>query len=232
MNKMISSTISILTSVVLMFAGSATVYASDTDYEGYETRFGEIMLSDLVNYELTFTNQPKIRSNFKDGFYNYGDFLTGNNLNVYNAFMNLDGPTDDTITIKLADPITIKLSALPNSSKFSDEDQEAYETALFENCKPGIDSALFDRPELYWIEPSGMSVSVGEDTTVTPGFFSGGYTVKIRSLNIIPQWLEGFSSKAEAIQYGVLLDEALEKVPVSGNNRYEILNFQLKHLSS
>ncbi|MBP5431135.1 MAG: hypothetical protein J6Y81_02360, partial [Ruminococcus sp.] len=223
MKKMISSTISVLTSVVLMFAGSTTVFASDTETEVLETGFGEIMLSDLVNYELSFSNQPKIMSNFKDGFYNYGDFLTGNNLNVYNAFMKLDEPTDATITIKLAEPISIKLSALPNSSKFSEEDQEIYQTALFENCKPGIDSALFDRPELYWIEPSGMSVSVGEDTTVTPGFFSGGYTVKIRSLNIIPQWLEGFSSKAEAIQYGVLLDEALEKVPVSGNNRYEIL---------
>ena len=226
MKKAVSSTISIVTSAILLYAGSVQVFAAGNETIGFDTAYGEIMLSDLDQFELTFADQPKIRSNFKEGFYNYGDYLTGNNLDVYNAFMKLSEPTQETITVRLSEPITITLSSLPSSRVFKDEDQEIYQNALFENCKPGIDCALFDLPELYWIDPAGMSVSVGTDTGITPNFITGNYTVKIRSLNIIPQWLEAFKDKADAEQYGILLDEALDKVPVSGANRYE----QLKNI--
>lgn len=224
MKKLISSTISAVTSAaVLMCSCLCTAFAAAEEPVYFDPESAEIYLSDIDALDISMAGSPKILSNFNEGSYNYGDTLTGNNLAVYNAIMKLDGPTTDQLTIKLPESVTLSLKTLPNSSDFSSSDGEAYQNALFENCKPGIDCALFDRPELYWIEPTGMAISVGRDTTVTRNMFSDGYTVKIRSLLIVPKLLDGFKSVADAENYGRLLDEALEKVPVTGANRYEIL---------
>ena len=227
MKKLILSTISLVTSaVILICSGSVSAFATDADTVGSDSVSAELTLSDLDAFTVPFTEQAKILSNFSDGFYNYGDFLEGNNLAVYQTFMELDEPTNESIVIKLPQTVTVKLSTLPNRPNFTDADKEKYQDALFGNCKPGIDSALFDRPELYWIDPNSMSVAVGTDTSVTSDFFTGGYTLKIRSLVIMPALLSAFTSKTDALNYGKLLDEALEKVPVTGDSRYE----QLKNI--
>lgn len=225
MNKLISSTISILTSAaVLMCSELCLAFADNEETVYFDSEFAEVSLSDFNDLSINLSNQPKILSNFKNGFYNYGDTLEGNNLDVYNAFMKLDEPTNEPFTVKLTNAVTIKLEH-SDPSKFSDKDSETYQEALFNNCKPGIDCALFDRPELYWIDPMNISIAVGTDTTIKRDYLSGEYTIKMRSLIISPSWLSGFTSKENAVEYGKLLEEALEKVPVDGTNRYEtILN--------
>ena len=223
MKKLITSTISIVTSAaVLMCSGLCSAFAANEEPDYFDSESAEVYLSDLDSFSIDLSSQPKILSNFKDGFYNYGDTLEGNNLAVYNALMKLDEPTDQPFNVKLTRSVSIKLDER-DPSKFTEKDTETYQEALFTNCKPGIDCALFDRPELYWIDPSNLAISVGSDTTITRDFFAGGYTVKIRSLTIVPSWLEGFKSRENAVEYGKLLDEALEKVPVTGANRYEVL---------
>ena len=224
MKKLISSTISALTSAaVLMCSCLCTVFAANEETIYFDPEAAEVCLSDLDGFDLSLTDSPKILSNFREGSYNYGDFLEGNNLAVYNALLELDGPTIEPVIIKLPKTVTIQLSSLPTSPNFSDGDSEIYQNALFSNCKPGIDCALFDRPELYWIEPSGMSITVGSDSTVSRNLLAGVFNVKIRSLKITPGLLTGLKSIEDAEHYGKLLDEALEKVPVTGANRYEIL---------
>ena len=122
MKKAISSAISIVTSAILLFAGSVSFFAAGAETIDFDPAYGEIMLSDLDSFGLTFADQPKIRSNFKEGFYNYGDYLKGNNLDVYNAFMKLNEPTQEAITVKLSEPFTITLSSLPSSKVFKAED--------------------------------------------------------------------------------------------------------------
>lgn len=186
----------------------------------------ELYLGDINFNDLTLPESPTIASNYKDGSYNYGDYLDANNLAVYNAFRKLTTPTDQPITVKLPKTVTIQLSSVPGTNKYTEEDQEIYQQALFSNCKPGIDAALFDCPELYWINPSQMGVGLGLDTTSSFVPFSSNIVIKIRSITISPALIEGFSSLEDAVNYGKLLDEALEKVPVDGATRYE----QLKNI--
>ena len=222
MKKLISSTIAVITSAALMLcAGSGYVSASDgTDPDIEALCETELCLGD-INTELSLPSYPDITSNYGSGSYNYMDQIDPNNLAVYNAFKALDGPSVTPMKIKLAETVTMKVSAIPGSASFTEEDEEIYEQTVFGNCKPGIDAVLLDRPELYWVEPSSIIIALGEDTTSTRSFMSGGYTIKIRSLVITPAYLTAFSSLDEAVEYGDMLQEALEKVPVSGANRYE-----------
>lgn len=228
MKKLISSTISVLTSAALLTL--CTINSAFAEYDSYlidwDPTEEELYLGDIDLDAFKLPNSPKAISNYNSGSYNYGDNLDTNNLAVYNAFKKLTAPTDKTITVRLPETVNVKLSARPGSDKFTEEDMETYQKALFGNCKPGIDAALFDCPEIYWIAPSQMSVGLGSDTTSTTNFFTGGITLKIRSITISPALLDGFDSLEDAIAYGKLLDEALEKVPVDGNNRYE----QLKNI--
>ena len=222
MKRLISSTISLLTSLALtMGAGTAGVVCAvdnSEDVSGFEVTLGDADFGSL-----TLPASPKAESNYKSGSFNYGDQLDANNTAVYNEFVKLTVPDLTPINVKLPETVTLKVSALPNSARFTEEDQENFQLAVFGACKPGIDAALFDCPEIYWIEPSGINIGLGEDTGVTSSFWTGGYTLKIRSLEITPAYLEGFSSLEEAKSYGALLEEGLDKVSIEGSNRYEQL---------
>lgn len=224
MKKLISSTISVVTSAALLTL--CTINSAFAEYDNnfidWDPAEEELYLGD-IDPDTTLPKSPELLSNYKNGSYNYGDNLDSNNRAIYNAFIKLTTPTEKTITVSLPETIIVKLSARPGSDKFTEEDQENYQNALFGNCKPGIDAALFDCPEIYWIEPSQMSVGLGPDTTSSTNFFTGVFTLKIRSITITPAILDGFESLDDAIAYGKLLDDALEKVPVDGNNRYEQL---------
>ena len=225
MKKLISSTISFITSAaLLMCAGFGAAAAEGVSKNSYKASGEEeLFLGELDTNSLTLPEYPAVESNYKSGSYNYKDQIDTNNLAVYNAFAELDGPTVSPITIRLPETVSVKLSALPNSTRFTDEDNEAYQLAVFSACKPGIDAALFDRPELYWIEPSGINIALGNDTTSSSNFWTGEYTLKIRTLIITPAYLKGFESLDEAKEYGDKLTEGLDKIPVTGDTRYEQL---------
>lgn len=222
MKKLISSTISFMTSFALLICGvSGAAFAEEGAAAEFDPAASEMCIGDIDFSSLDMPGYPKVQSNLGSGFYNYGDNLDANNLAVYNAMKTLTVPTTEAVTVKLPETITLKLSALPTSDRFTDDDMEKYQQAVFGACKPGIDAVLFDFPEIYWIEPSGMSVALGTDTGQTRTF--SGYTLKIRSLVITPSYLQGFRSLEEAKSYGALLEEGLDKVDISGETRYEKL---------
>ncbi|MBR6966901.1 MAG: hypothetical protein IKH78_00060, partial [Ruminococcus sp.] len=225
MKKLISSTISFLTSAaILAFASFGATFGANTEqYVGAALEGEELLLGDAADMELSFTGAPKALSYSGSDAYNYGDTLDENNRAVYDKIRTLIKPTTSSITIPLPNMVTVKLHSLPGSEDFSEEDMEVYQEAIFGSCKPGIDAALFDYPELYWIEPFLMSINLGRDTTSSTNYRTGIITLKIRSLVINPAYLEGFVSLDEATTYGRRLDEALEKIPVTGNDRYEQL---------
>lgn len=227
MKKLISSTISVLTSVVMLTGGCfSTAFAEsdmtsgNADFIENETYLGDIDI--FGRYQLS--DNPKVRSNYSSNSYNYGDMLDENNLAVYNTVKTLTKPTDQAFTVKLPKPVTVSLSSSPYSRNgFKDEDAEALQTAFIENCKPGLDCAFFDMPELYWVDPSNWAIAIGKDTGFTSNWPRSGYIATIYNITIYPAYLSCFSSVEEAIEYGDMLEEAIEKVDVSGETRYEKL---------
>ncbi|MBR6996419.1 MAG: hypothetical protein IKH96_10445 [Ruminococcus sp.] len=224
MKKLISSTISFITSAALLMCAGFGAMAAENTEEYIDPAFSEteLLLGDL-DTSLKLPEYPAVESNYKSGSFNYKDQLDANNLAVYNALAELNEPSVSPITIKLPETVSIKLSALPNSSRFTEEDDETYQLAIFGNCKPGIDAVMLDKPELYWIEPSGINIALGNDTTSSSNFWTGTYTVKVRSLVITPAYLKGFESLDEAKEYGEKLAAGIELVPVSGDTRYATL---------
>ena len=225
MKKLISSTISVMTSLTMLACGciSTTFADSDVIASDWDPTESTLYLGDIDTSELNLTSSPAIYSNYNFGSYNYGAFLDMNNMAVYRAFKKLEGPTVTPLTVKLPMPIAISVSALPETPNATEEDQQIFEDAVFGNCKPGIDAALFDLPELYWIDPNKMSVGVGKDTRSTYSKSKEKYYLYISSIIISPALLSGFESIEEAEEYGTLLDDALENFPVSGETRYEQL---------
>ncbi|WP_082316745.1 dockerin type I repeat-containing protein [Ruminococcus flavefaciens] len=233
MKKLISSTISFITSAALFLCGGlgSVTAASNTEYTNDDMFETEFCLGDIDELSMELPSSPAVLSNYSSGTFNYVDQLDRNNTAVYNAFKALNEPTVTPITVKMPETITVKLSSMPTAEGFTDEDMEAYQLAIFGNCKPGIDAALFDRPELYWVEPSGINISLDKDSTSTYNYWTSTYTVKIRSLVITPAYLNGFSSLEEAKEYGVKLDNAVESLDVSGDTRYAKLKKLHDHIS-
>lgn len=227
MKKLISSTISVMTSMAMLACGCfSTAFAEgkatedNTDIIENETYLGDIDI--FGRYQLS--DYPETKSNYSEGAYNYGDMLDANNLAVYNAVKKLTQPTDQGFTVKLPEPVSVSLSSSPYSRNgFKDEDAEKLQNAFIENCKPGLDCAFFDMPELYWVEPSNWAIAIGKDTGFTSNFPRSGYTAIIYNITIYPAYLSCFNSIDEAVEYGKMLEEAIERVDISGKTRYEKL---------
>ena len=165
MKRLISSTISFLTALAMTAgAGTAGVVCA-VDDTGEVSGF-EVTLGDADFCSLTLPASPKAQSNYKSGSFNYGDQLDVNNTAVYNEFVKLTVPDLTPIVVDLPETVTLKVSALPNSARFTEEDQENFQLAVFGACKPGIDAALFDCPEIYWIEPSGINIALGRSDVI------------------------------------------------------------------
>ena len=224
MKKLISSTISFITSAALLMCGGFGAVAAENTEEHLDPAFSEteLLLGDF-DTNLKLPEYPAVESNYKSGSFNYKDQLDANNLAVYNALAELNEPSVSPVSIKLPETVTIKVSALPNSTQFTEEDNETYQLAIFGSCKPGIDAVLLDKPELYWVEPSGINIGLGNDTTSSSNFWTGTYTIRIRTLVITPAYLKGFESLDEAKEYGEKLAEGIDLVPISGDTRYATL---------
>lgn len=153
--------------------------------------------------------------------YTYGDYLDDNNTEVYNALVKLAEPSDEQFTVKLAEPVAIELSTnIP--SKMTDEDKLIYSNALFANCRPGIDSALFDVPELFWLDITKMGVNV-KNYSSRYNFFTQKYTILMEAITFSPSYYDSYGSMDSVLEYKEKLGEAVENAPVDGETRYEKL---------
>ena len=201
MRRLISSAVSLITSAILALSASALAYSADIS-----------------------PNLPDISSvtaNYKEGGYNYGYFLDENNAEVYKAFIKLIEPSTSRFTVTLPNPVSVKLSTYPND--FSDEDEKTFQQAVFQNCKPAIDSALWDIPEIIWLEPSQMQIGIGDYDIGRVNIFTGEYTLTINELAFVPALTSGYSSVSEAKEYYEKLRTSVAKFPVEGETRYEKL---------
>ena len=225
MKKLFSSVISLFTACTLIPGGTAYyVMAEDVTAEVDCDLSDEMMyLDDMESLSLSMATSPIILSNYSDSAYNYKDFLDSNNLAVYEALSVLVTPTEDSVTVKLPETLSISVSSLPSSSGFTEEDQETYQNAVFTSCKPGIDSLIFDMPEICWMNMSMFGISVGDDTTIRQSSRTGNYTITVKSLTFSPTYYEAFGSLDTAREYVGMLNEAVDEFPVSGNTRYDKL---------
>lgn len=213
--------------------GSFSVYAENTDAVPVDIEITEeVVLGDINDLQFQMPRQPLIASNFSEGTHKYVDYLNENNLRVYNAMKPLiDEPSVDPITVKLKAPVTVTLSTLPTSPNFSAEDQEKYQLALFGSCKPGIDSIMFDYPELCWLDASLLTAAPGYDTKVTRSRTKGTYTISFSSITINPAYYPAFSSIDEVNTYMDKLWDAVEAFPVTGETRYDQLKSIHDHIA-
>ena len=166
MKKLISSTISVMTSMAILACGcfSTAFAAGDWTSDNADIIENETYLGDYDIFKVQLSDYPELKSNYSSDSYNYGDMLDENNLAVYNAVKNLTEPTNQGFTVTLPNPVSVKLSSSPYSRTFKDEDAEKLQNAFIENCKPGLDCAFFDMPELYWVDPSLWSIAIGKET--------------------------------------------------------------------
>lgn len=224
MKKLFSSALSVLTSAALI-SGSALSYAVADDSVTVDIDLSQeiLYLDEIDDLSLSLGPAPSVLSNYSDSAYNYRDFLDNNNKAVYDALSSLVTPTDTKIEVTLPQRISVVVSAMPGSSKFSEADQQAYQDAIIENCRPAIDSVTFDMPEICWLDMTKFGIGVGNDTTISRGVFSGKYTIYIKSLVFTTNWLPAMDSLSSVNEYVRKLNTATEEFPVEGNTRYEQL---------
>lgn len=201
MRKLLSLVSAVAISVVIAVSSTSSVYAAG--------------LSDAA------VSMKSVKSNFSDDAYNHGDNLDENNKAVYDAFKKLTVPTLNQITVTLPNPVEVSLSTYPDD--FSDEDSAAFQQAVFENCKPGIDSVLWDMPEIIWLDPATMQIGLGEYDIGGYNIFKRSYTLTIYQITFKPALASGYSSVSEVNEYREKLQTAVDEFPIEGETRYEQL---------
>lgn len=160
-------------------------------------------------------------ANYSENSYNYGTFLDENNVQVYMEMMKLINPSTETVTVKLPNPVKFTVST-PNPASMTDEDIASYRNALFANCRPGIDCALFDIPELFWIDLEQMGVNI-RNYGVSYNFFQGNYTIEMSEITFTPSFYQNYGSLDGVMEYKQKLADAVANFPVEGDTRYEQL---------
>lgn len=160
-------------------------------------------------------------ANYSEGSYNYGTFLDENNVQVYMEMMKLINPSTETVTVKLPKSVKFTVST-PDPELMTDDDILAYRNALFANCRPGIDCALFDIPELFWIDLSKMGVNI-RNYDISYNYRKGNYTIEMSEISFTPVFFDSYESLDEVMEYKQKLKEAVENFPVNGDTRYEQL---------
>lgn len=201
MRRLISSAVSLIVSALLALSASALAFSA--------------------NISPKPSAVSSVTANYKEGGYNYGYFLDENNVEVYKAFIKLIEPSTSRFTVKLPNPVSIELSTYPND--FSVKDEETFQKAVFQNCKPAIDSVLWDIPEIIWLEPSKMQIGIGDYNIGRVNIFTGEYTLTINELTFVPVLTSGYSSIDEVREYYEKLRTSVAEFPVEGETRYEKL---------
>lgn len=220
MKKLLLSTLCAI-AVTNTFAGNTLISAYAENSENVTADFSEIELT-FDDITLNFTDTPEILSNHSEFSYNFRNQLDANNGAVYDAMSILTTPTTEKITAVLPEPIEISLSHLPNTSGYTEEEAEIFNSAIFSNCKNGIDTVLLDFPEIFWLDEKKLSIGIGESKT-NRNWFSGEYEITINSLTFVPTYIENYDSLESVNEYKTMLEKAIEDFPVEGETRYEQL---------
>ena len=130
---------------------------------------------------------PNVLINNNSGAYRYGDFLTGTNKKVYDKFSDLIAPTaysDGEIgTFTFALDTTVSVEINDKSDISTDEENELWDK-LWAECKPGMDSAFLDIPELFWIDPGQISLGIKGAGISQNNIFKQSQGHKKYSLNV------------------------------------------------
>ncbi len=219
MKKFLSSAFSLLTSIsVLSSVCSFNFSALAVESGVIDLSDEELIIGDLDEIVLDMPDMPETLGNFRNDAYNYGYDLDANNSAVYSAFEKLVDPSLEPITVNLPEPLTFTSS----SRTFNDTEKEEFYNLIFSNCKPGMDSAMFDRPEIFWIDDGMISVSVGS-MPYSHSWGSNMYKFTIDKLIITPAALPAFESVDQINEYKSQLLREVADFPVSGNTRYEQL---------
>lgn len=225
MKKIFSSIISIAAAACLLSCNVITSYAEALSVtSGICVDIDDLTYDDSedLELELSLPQSPSVLSNFSDGTFNFADYLDSNNLAVYNALTVWVGPSDEAITVELPETVKITLSGLPGTDDYTDEDAENFSEAVFENCKPGLDSLMFDYPEIFWLEMGSLTIGIS-GATYSYSQTKKQYTMKITQLKFTPAIYESLGSVENAALYKEKLDAAIEDFEVEGETRYEQL---------
>ncbi|MBQ1464753.1 MAG: hypothetical protein IIZ18_08090, partial [Ruminococcus sp.] len=202
-----------------MSTGAFNVYAEEiTAVYGEAEISEELYFADLDSLSLELPEMPAIEANYSQGTYNYGTALDDNNVAVYLKFMELTSyPSVEPIQIDFPDPVTFTASSYRLTS---DEDQQALADAVFSNCKPGMDCATFDMPELFWLDLANSGINP-DNVTYRYSSRTKSYTFTISSLTINPSYKSAFSSIDDVKEWREKLLKAIDEFEVEGDTRYE-----------
>ena len=221
MKKFFKSAFSLFTSLALVTGtGAVSVYAEEltTETGVLELEDNFITLNQAQSDTmLSLPDSPSILANYSSDAYNYGYFLDENNVEVYKAFMTLINPSTDRIVVELPNPVTFT-----SSSSNIDMSNEDLFNAVFYNCKPGMDAAELDMPELFWLSNGETGVGV-ESMPYTYSRTKKLYTFTLKSLVFVPAYQSSYSDIDEVIEYKQKLNDAVENFEVEGSTRYEQL---------
>lgn len=224
MKKLFSSIASAVSAMALLLSNSA-VYslaeAADTETGVFTGECEELCFEEAYETGLTLTGTPQIFSNYSDNAYNYGDYLDENNRAVYDALSEWVTPTLDVAEVELPETVTLTLSGLPNTDSYTEEDAAAFSEAVFGASKAGVDSLLFDMPEIFWLDPAQLTLGVA-DASYTKNSRTGKYTFKIKALKFTPALEPDIESLDEAMEYKEKLETAVaDFASAEGATMYE-----------
>ncbi|NLT09194.1 MAG: hypothetical protein GXY08_06800, partial [Ruminococcus sp.] len=207
MKKLFSTFLSVMTSAVLALGASAPAVTSAED----------LQVTDYVTGMISFDSTDFL-ANFSEDAHIYGNYLDANNLEVYKAMINLVVPSTDRITVKLPEPVKITVSST-NAQNMSDEDRQTYEDAVMGACRSGVDSALFDMPEIFWLDIANMGV--GTQSVPTWNRRTRKYDMTITSIIFEPAYYAEDESMDSVKEYRQQLLDAIDSFEVKGETRYE-----------
>ncbi|HRU99040.1 MAG TPA: transglutaminase domain-containing protein [Ruminococcus sp.] len=225
MKKWFRSGFSLLTSLAMVtgtttftaFADSITTTSGVIDMSEEEINFAE-----FEEMGLTIQDIPAIKGNYNDGAYNYGYSLDENNAEVYMAFMKLINPSTDEVTVTLPNPVKFSSS----TRNFGTTEGSAFYEAVFTNCKPGMDCASFDLPELFWLDEVMTNVRATQ-MPYTYNWLTREYTFTIETLTFSPAIKSGYGDLETVIEAKSQLDdkvnEIAEIVTKDADTRYDII---------
>jgi len=139
---------------------------------------------------------------------------------VYDSLSEWVTPTLDEMVVNMPETITVTLNGIPNTSSYTEEDAAAFSAAVFGACKPGVDSLLFDMPEIFWLNPAGLSIGV-EKVTYTYSNRTKKYTFKISSLKFTPALEPEIGTLDKAMEYKEKLETAVEEFAPTEGTMYD-----------
>ena len=220
-------------SSIMSFTISAAIAAGCMT--AHFTSFAEDIVQEYVMdgcgyVELALPSGPELLINNNREAYNYGYTLNEdqtksynldeNNAVVYERFKELIAPSESAISITLPKPVIVEDISGSNKDTLPDNERKYFEEVLLSTCLDGIRYALFDIPELFWIDPGKLSIGY----KYSYSFYDGKYQVIIKEISINPRRFDTFETMDDVNIYRSKLEGAVSDfVPKNGGSRYDML---------